>query len=147
MTRALLYGASLPAEYWLYALVHSVYLLNHLVHSCTKLTPCEALSGSKQDLSHLRVFGSRVCARCTGTRHAKFDRHNFTSIFLGYTATNQNVLYNDVNFSRVKSTHHAFFDKAWYMQESRPPAAQLLFDCGVVTPEDLMRILLLHHTH
>jgi hypothetical protein len=36
MTRALLYGASLPAEYWSYALVHLVYLLNRLVHSHTK---------------------------------------------------------------------------------------------------------------
>jgi hypothetical protein len=53
MTRALLYGASLPAEYRSYALVHSVYLLNRLVHSPTKRTPYEALSGSKPNLSHL----------------------------------------------------------------------------------------------
>ncbi len=53
MTRALLYGASLPAEYWSYALVHLVYLLNHLVHSCTKRTPYEALNGTKPHLSHL----------------------------------------------------------------------------------------------
>jgi hypothetical protein len=53
MTRALLYGASLPAEYWSYALVHSVYLLNCLVHSHTKRTPYEALSGTKSNLSHL----------------------------------------------------------------------------------------------
>jgi hypothetical protein len=36
MTRALMYGASLPAEYWSYVLVHLVSLLDHLVHSHTK---------------------------------------------------------------------------------------------------------------
>jgi hypothetical protein len=46
MTWALLYGASLPAKYWSYALAHLVYLLDHLVQSRTKLTPYEALSGS-----------------------------------------------------------------------------------------------------
>jgi hypothetical protein len=51
MTRALLYGASLPAEYWSYALVHLIYLLNHLVHSHTKCTPYEVLSGTKPNLS------------------------------------------------------------------------------------------------
>jgi hypothetical protein len=137
MTRDLLYGASLPAEYWSSALIHSVYLLSRLVHSRTKRTPYEALSGLKPDLSHLQMFGSRVCIQQTGTQRAKLDKHDFTSIFLGYTATNQNVVYIDVNSSRVKSTHHAFFNKVWYMHESRPPAAQLLFDCGVVTLEDL----------
>jgi hypothetical protein len=37
ITWALLYGAFLPAEYWSYALVQLVYLLNRLVHSHTKL--------------------------------------------------------------------------------------------------------------
>jgi hypothetical protein len=137
MTRALLYGASPLAEYWSYALVHSVYLLNHLVRSCIKRTPYEALSGTKPDLSHLQVFGSRVCVRRTETRRAKLDRHDFRGIFLGYTATNQNIIYMDIDSGLVKTSHHAFFDKAWYMQQSHPPAAQLLFDCGTVALEDL----------
>jgi hypothetical protein len=52
-------------------------------------------------------------------------------------ATNQNVVYIDIDSCRVKSSCHTFFNKAWYMQESGLPAAQLLFDCGVVTLEDL----------
>ncbi len=100
----------------------------------------------KPDLSHPRMFGSRVCVQQMGTQRAKLDKHDFTSIFLGYTATNQNVVYIDVNSSRVKSTHHAFFNKAWYMQESCSPRAQLLFDYGVVTQEDLTT-LSTHVTH
>jgi hypothetical protein len=87
MTNALLYRASLPAKYWSYALAHSIYLLNCLVHSHTKRTPYEALSGPKPDLSHLWVFGSRVCIRCTRTQCAKVDKHDFTGIFLACMAT------------------------------------------------------------
>ena len=84
----------------------------------------------------MSVWVQGVC-RCTGTRRAKLDRHNFRGIFLGYTATDQNVIYMDIDSGWVKTSHHAFFDEAWYMQQSHPPAAQLLFDCGIVALEDL----------
>jgi hypothetical protein len=31
----------------------------------------------------------------------------------------------------VKQSHHAQFDEAWFLQDSRPPAAQLLYDLGM----------------
>ena len=64
--RSLLYGASLPAQYWSDALRHSVYLHNRLVHSDTKHTPFECNFGHKPNLSCLRVFGSRVCVKRAG---------------------------------------------------------------------------------
>jgi hypothetical protein len=136
-TRALLYGSSLPATFWSFAIVHAVYLTNRLVHSRTKRTPYEALTGTKPDMRHLRVFGSRVSVRRTGERRAKLDRHDFQGIFLGFTATDQNVIYFDLESARVKRSHHAFFDESWYMQESRPPAAQLLYDCGIIYDNEL----------
>ena len=66
-TRALLYGAGLPAKYSSAALVHSVYLHNRLVHNTTLSTPFGLYYGVKPDLEFLRTFGSRVCvasARC-----------------------------------------------------------------------------------
>ena len=67
-TRSLLYGSSLPAEFWSFAVVHAVYLHNRLVHSRTKQTPYEALTSKQPDVRHLRVFGSRVCVKRTGER-------------------------------------------------------------------------------
>jgi hypothetical protein len=32
----------------------------------------------------------------------------------------------------VKTSHHAQFDEAWYLQPSCPPAAQLLYDLGIL---------------
>ena len=71
-TRALLYGAGLPAKYWSAALVHSVYLHNRLVHAATLSTPFESYYGVKLDLEFLKTFGSRVCVKCSGDRCAKF---------------------------------------------------------------------------
>jgi len=69
--------------------------------------------------------------RRTGARRAKLDRHDFTGIFLGYSASDQNILYLDLESGLVKLSHHARFDEAWYLQPHRPPAAQLLYDLGL----------------
>ena len=130
-TRTLLYGSGLPAKYWSAALIHAVYLHNRLVHSVTLCTPFESYYSMKPDLQYLKTFGSRVCVKRTGDRRAKLDRHDFSGIFLGYTSTDQNILYLDLHSGLVKRSHHATFDEAWYLQPTRPPAAQLLYDLGL----------------
>ena len=102
-----------------------------MVHATTRKTPFEGLYGVKPDIGHLKLFGSRVCVKQSGKRRSKLDRHDFKGLFLGYTATDQNIVYLDLDSGVVKQSHHAQFDKAWYLQDSRPPAAQLLFDLGV----------------
>jgi hypothetical protein len=77
------------------------------------------------------MFGSRACMKRMGTQRCKLDRHDFTGIFLGYTATDQNILYLDLDSGIVKSCHHAIFDEARYLQPTRPPTAQLLYDLGL----------------
>lgn len=99
------------------------------------MTPYEARYDEKPDLSTLKVFGSRVCVKVTGKRRSKLDRHDFTGIFVGYTATDENIRYIDVDTGVVKTSHHAVFDEAWYLQPSHPPMAQLLFDIGLEQDE------------
>ncbi len=65
-TRTLLYGTSLPAKYWLSALLHAVYLHNCLAHLSAKCTPFEGFYGKKPDLACLKTFGSWVCVKRTG---------------------------------------------------------------------------------
>jgi hypothetical protein len=127
----LLYGAGLPACFWSAALLHAVYLHNRLVHSATGRTPYKGWYGRKPDVTHLKTFGSRVCVKRTGPRRCKLDRHDFTGIFLGCTATDQNIVYLDLNSGIVKSCHHAVFDEAWHLQQTCLPAAQLLYDLGL----------------
>ena len=116
--------------------MHAAYLHNRRVHRVTKKTPFEAWTGRLPNLKDLKVFGVQVCVKQTGKRRAKLDRHDFTGIFLGYTATEKNIRYIDVTSGVTKSCHHAVFDEAWYLQPTRPPAAQLLYDLGLVEEED-----------
>ncbi len=115
-THALLYGAGLPARFWSTALLHLVDLHNRLVHSETKKTPFEGYYSMKPDLSSNKVFGSRVCVHQSGKLQAKLDHHKFTGIFLGYSATDQNIVYLDLNTGVVKTSHHATFDEDRYLQ-------------------------------
>jgi hypothetical protein len=46
-------------------------------------------------------------------------------------ARDQNIIYLDLDSGIVKSCHHAVFDEVWYLQQTRPPAAQLLYDLGL----------------
>jgi hypothetical protein len=111
--------------------VHVAYLHNRPVHSTLNKTPYEAWCGRKLDVTNLKMFGARVCVKRTGVRRCKLDRHDFTGIFLGYTATDQNILYLDLDSGIAKLCHHAIFDEAWYMQPTWPPTAQLLYDLGL----------------
>ncbi len=79
------------------AAVHAICLLNRRVHSAIGITPYEAWWGKQPDLSALKVFGSRVCVKVTGKRRSKLDRHDFTGIFVGYTASDDNIRYIDVD--------------------------------------------------
>jgi hypothetical protein len=95
--RTLLYGSGLPAKYWSLALMHSVYLHNRMVHASTRKTPFEGLYGMIPDIGHLKLFGSQVCVKQSGKRQSKLDRHDFKVLFLRYTATDQNIVYLDLD--------------------------------------------------
>jgi hypothetical protein len=104
-TRTLLYGSGLPAKYGSSALLHLVYLHNCLIHTATKRTPFEAYYRIHPNLTHLKLFGSWVCVKVSESRHSKLDRHDFKGIFLGYTATDQNIVYLNLNMGVVKQSH------------------------------------------
>ena len=78
-----------------------------------------------------------MCVKQTGKRRSKLDKHDFTGIFIGYTATDQNIRY--VDEKTVNSCHHAVFDKAWYLHPNRPPTAQLLYNMGLCSESDMVK--------
>ncbi len=49
-------------------------------------------------------------------------------------------MYLDLDSGIVKLCHHAVFDEAWYLQATRPPAAQLLYDLGLEAETDSMTV-------
>jgi dUTP pyrophosphatase len=114
MMRCLLHGANLGPEYWSWALIHAVYLKNRLPHRSIPTTPYQEYTGRRPDAKYLRIFGCPIITKLSGKRPAKLDSHTATGIFLGYTATDKNVYYQDTILKKIKVTTHVIFDEAGF---------------------------------
>ena len=139
MMRCALYSADLGPEYWSYALRQAVYVKNRLPHTSIKNTPYERLTGKRPDVSRLRIFGARVCARMPGAdKFPKLDHKNTNGIFLGYTATDKNIYFEDDITGRILISKHVLFDEAHLSipSNSTPLGAQALHRTGY-SPEIL----------
>ena len=77
MMRCTLYSSDLGPEYWSYALRLAVYVKNKSPHNSIDIIPYQALTGKRADVSKLRIFGSRVCARIPeADKFPKLDHKN-----------------------------------------------------------------------
>ena len=132
MTRTALLDAGLPHKYWSDGIIHAVFVKNRLPHRAFNMehTPYEMLTGSKPDLSHLKIFGTPITTRKPGKRPVKLDHHCYNGIFLRYTKTMKNIIYLDRKTKRIKTTSYAHFDEAQYSQNVRSPGASRLFNIG-----------------
>jgi len=132
MMRALLLGANLGNAFWSDAMLHAVYLKNRLPHNGlpNNMTPFEAWTGTKPDLSHLKVFGSLVYSKKPGIRRGKLDTSLISKgILLGFTPTKRNAIYYDLATKETKSTRHFVIDEAHYSSKTtKPPFANDLLN-------------------
>lgn len=138
MMRCMLHSSELGPEYWSWALTQAVYIKNRIPHQSIKTSPYQKFTGTIPDLSGLRIFGSKVYVRQSGKRRFKLDHNASHGIFLGYTATDKNVLYIDQESGKVKTGTHVIFDEA-HMSEAAskaPLAAQTLQRLGYYANED-----------
>ena len=127
-----LQSTGLRPKYWSYALLHAVFIENRLPHTFINKTPFETPTGTKSDITNLRIFSSRIYAKNTGHRSAKLDHRTSNGIFLGYMATTKNVYYIDDAAQNVKTSTHALFDEAHFTVNvnKSPLAAQALQRLG-----------------
>ena len=137
MMRCMLHSANLGPEYWSHAITHAVYIKNRLPHRSLNMSPYQAFTGTKPDLSNLRIFGSRVYARKPGLRPAKLDHNTCRGIFLSHTATTGNVNFIDDDSGLMKMGTHVLFDEAHMTvpASKAPLAAQALQRLGYYSRE------------
>jgi transposase InsO family protein len=121
MVRSLLYSAGLGPEFWSFAILHAAFVKNRVPHRATNQVPYTMYTGTRPSAKRLRVFGCPFIVRHIGPRKAKLDLNTTVGTFLGYTATDKNVLYMDSVTKRIKTATHVIFDEAGFTL----PAAQL----------------------
>ena len=83
--RSMLADSQLPKRFWAEALATAVYLRNRSPATAVKgKTPYEVWTGSKPNVSHLRIFGCDAYAHVPKDERSKLDSKTKRSIFLGY---------------------------------------------------------------
>lgn len=85
--KCLLYDTDLKKSFWAEAVNTAVYLRNRSLVAGLQKTPFEVWTGSKPDVSHLRIFGSPVMVHVPKEKRVKWDKKSEKCIFLGYGDT------------------------------------------------------------
>ncbi|KAF6203143.1 hypothetical protein GE061_003559 [Apolygus lucorum] len=84
-TRSMLQEANLNFKYWAEALSTATYLKNRSPTKVLRgMTPEEAWTGDRVDLSHLRVFGCRAFAHIPAAKRTKLEAKSKEYVFTGY---------------------------------------------------------------
>jgi len=83
-TRAMLSDANLPKSYWLEALNYAVLLHNVSLSKSIGTTPTEEYTGTKPDISRLRVFGCMAHVHVPAHARGKLSAHLMACTFLGF---------------------------------------------------------------
>jgi len=83
--RSMIRAQGLDLEFWAEAVNTVVYIKNRCP---TKVfdskTPQEAWTGTKPDVSHLRVFGCKTFAHIPYEKRSKLESKSIPCVFLGY---------------------------------------------------------------
>ena len=97
----MLLGAGMRDQYWDFAMEYSVYILNRTVRDGMSITPHEAVTGIKPDLSNLRIFGCCAFAKVPSELRHKWEPKARKCIFLGIDAEKVGHRVLDVKSGRV----------------------------------------------
>ena len=105
VTRALLFQANLPPNFWCYALLHATYLVNCIptpfLHN---ISPYEKLHRHLPEISHLRIFGCLCYASTLKANRKKLDPRAHPCIFIGFKSNTKGYLvYNLHSHSIITS--------------------------------------------
>ena len=147
--RTLLLGANLAVKFWPYAFYHALRMSNAFPERTRNRSPVCLSTGKQEDFSNIRTFGCRVWVRPPGHRAAKLKPNSRKGIFLGYVPhTTRNILWYDVETSRIKIATHARFDEGMNdlpVTDMPPNVAHLRrTDDGSPPPADVVELSTAH---
>ena len=111
--RTMLADSRLPHRFWAGALSTCVYLRNRSpTKAVTGVTPYEAWSGTKPDVSHLRVFGCSAYALVPKVERSKLDSKTRKCVLLGYGSNQKGYRLYDLDRKKVVHSRDVTFDEA-----------------------------------
>ena len=111
--RTMLADSKLPHRFWAEALSTAVYLRNRSPTKALEgVTPYEAWSGTKPNVSSLRVFGCSAYAHVPKAERRKLDSKTRKCVLLGYGANQKGYRLYDLGHMKVIHSRDVVFDEA-----------------------------------
>jgi len=112
LATAMLIEKNLPKFLWTLAIQHAAYIRNRSPTAVlTEMTPEEAWTGHKPDVTHLREFGVDVWIMMEGER-AKMDAKAVKRIFVGFDDGQKAIRYYSPGSHFVATSRNFYFMKA-----------------------------------
>ena len=98
----MLEAKNLPPKYWAEAINYAAYIQNRVPHKqIDGMTPFEAWSGHKLDVTHFMIFGSKAWARIPTEKRKALQPQRQECLFVGYFEDSKG--YKLINLSRKKT--------------------------------------------
>ena len=86
MASCMFHGRYLPSKLWDEELNYANYIQNISPHRSVKdMTPFEAWSGCKPEVTHFRIFGTCAWAHIPSEKRKALDPQSTACIFVGYS--------------------------------------------------------------
>ena len=112
--RTMLADSKLPHRFWAEALATSVYLRNRSPTKAVEaMTPYEAWSGTKPDVSFLRVFGCSAYAHIPKAERRKLDSKARKCVMLGYGTSQKGYRLYDIEQMKVMHSRDVVLDETF----------------------------------
>lgn len=113
--RSMMLHAGLPNKFWAEALSTATYLKNRSpTKAVENVTPYEAWTGEKPDVSHLRVFGCDAYAHIPKDERRKLDAKSRKCILVGYGETTKGYRLFDPERGKVCLSRDVIFNERSY---------------------------------
>lgn len=147
-TITLLSQASLPSQYWSFAIQTNVSLINLLPTATFGfLSPWYKLYGHHTDLTHLKVVGCACYPLLRPYTHHKLENITKECLFLGYSIVSKRYLCLDLTTNHLYTSRHGLFNETKFpfpsfpSSNSKPSISQPSHDTW------LSNLLYLHSTN
>lgn len=86
MARSKIYSSKSKMSLWIWgeATAYAAYILNRISSSKSQVSPFEAWTGRKPDVSHLRIFGSRAVVHIPDAKRTKLEATCVEGVLTGF---------------------------------------------------------------
>lgn len=132
---ALLFDANLGKRFWAEAVGTAVYITNRSPTKGLRITPEEAFSGKRPDLSHLRVFGSEAMSFVPKVKRRKWDPKSEACIFIGYGNNGNGYRLYNTKTGKIFVSRDVIFISETVERQDNPKVNEASSTIEIVTEE------------